>query len=86
MTDLDRGPDVAARPDHPPPWDPFATAAEDRPNRPGRSRVTGLVGDLAIRDHLAPLEGVDDAEHGVFEIGHNVPKSLSPMSPRPGAM
>jgi hypothetical protein len=77
--------EVAAGPNDPPPGKTFGLA-QDVPHGSGRARVSGFFGDFAIGDYVSRLQGVEHAENLVLESGHRVPKSRSPISPRPGRM
>ena len=76
---------IAAGTDDPPPGQTFGLA-QDVPHRPGSTRVSGFFGDFAVSDHISRLQGVEHPKNLVLESGHRVPKSRSPMSPRPGRM
>ncbi len=76
---------IAAGADDAPPWKAYRLAEDvaDCPGSPGKSR---FFGDFSVGDHFAWLQGMEHPENLVLESGHKVPKSRSPMSPRPGRM
>jgi hypothetical protein len=77
--------EVAPSTDDPPPGKTFGLA-QDVPHGSGCTRISGFLGDFAVGDHVSRLQGVEYPENLVLESGHKVPKSRSPMSPRPGRM
>jgi hypothetical protein len=77
--------EIPARTNNSPPGE-TRRLAQDVPNRSGRTRKPGFLGDFAVGDHLSGLQATKHPEHFVLESGHRVPKSRSPMSPRPGRM
>ncbi len=76
---------ISAGANHPPPGE-TVRFAQDIAYRSSRTREPRLFGDFAIGDHLSRLQGLEYAEDFVLESGHRVPKSRSPISPRPGRM
>jgi hypothetical protein len=55
--------------DHPPPRETFP-AGQDVPDRSGGARVPGLLGDLAVGDHLAGTQRPEPRDHRALEPFH----------------
>jgi hypothetical protein len=75
----------AAGTDDAPPGEAFRLAEDvaDGSGGPGKSR---FFGDFTVCHHISGLQGMEYPKDFVLEPGHRVPKSRSPMSPRPGRM
>lgn len=77
-------------PNHSPPRQILGGERQDSAHPAGATRIPRQLGHLAIGDYLAHLERTQNRKDRLFEfagtLAHAVPKSRSPMSPRPGSM